>query len=225
MSAQEKTLDLVDCFFVTKSSEDISMEVHLLSTHATDVERNGWTQFVVGLVHVFVNRHIGHRQDFEVVGVATRGRSGKPFIQMLGVHFFVTRCIKDREPTISNFGGQRHILRTFGADEDRQVNAQRMSHHIECLTKTKSVGCRNRVLGSGIGEPFFARQNLTNDVDVLTSSRQWLVESLAVPTFNNLRTTDTQPKTESSARQVIHGDRGHGGRSWRTGRQLHDVGG
>ena len=24
---------------------------------------------------------------------------------------------------------------------------------------------------------------------------------------------------------MIHGDRGHGGRSWRAGRQLHDVGG
>ena len=100
-----------------------------------------------------------------------------------------------------------------------------MSHHVERFAKTKSVGCRNRVLGSGIGEPFFARQNLTNDVNVFTSTRQRLVESLAVPTFNNLRTTDTQSKTESSARQVIHGDRGHGSRSWRTGRQLHDVGG
>ena len=119
MSAQEEALDLVDCFFITKSTEDISMEVHLLSTHATDVERNGWTQFVVGLVHVFVNRHIGHRQDFKVVGIATRGRAGEPFIEMLGVHLFVTRCIKDREPTISNFGGQRHILRAFCADEDR----------------------------------------------------------------------------------------------------------
>ena len=99
------------------------MEVHLLSTHTTDVERNGWTQFVVGLVHIFVNRHIGHRQDFEVVGVATRGRSGEPFIQMLGVHLFVTRCVKDRKPTVGNFGCQRHILWTFGTDEYRQVNA------------------------------------------------------------------------------------------------------
>ena len=100
-----------------------------------------------------------------------------------------------------------------------------MSHHIECLTKTKSVGCRNRVLGSGIGEPFFARQNLTNDVNVFTGSRQWFVEALTIPTFNYLRTTHTETETESSTRQMIHGDRGHGGRSWRTGRQLHDVGG
>ena len=176
------------------------MEVHLLSTHTTDVERNGWTQFVVGLVHIFVNRHIGHRQDFEVVGVATRGRSGEPFIQMLGVHLFVTRRIKNWVPTVGNFGGQCHILRTFCSDEYRQFNAQRMSHHVERFAKTKSVLCRDRILGSGIGEPLFARQNLANDLDVFTSTRQRLVESLAIPTFNNLRTTDTQPKTESSTR-------------------------
>ena len=80
------------------------MEVHLLGTHATDIQRDGRTQFVVGLVHVFVNRHIGHRQDFKVVGIATRIRSSESFIEMLGIHFFVTWCVKNREPSISNFG-------------------------------------------------------------------------------------------------------------------------
>ena len=162
--------------------------------------------------------------DFERLTGPTGAGAGEALVEPFVVHAGNPRRVEDRQPPVGDLGGQRDVLRAFGAQHHRDVRTQRMGDGLERLAQTRGALTRERqgVVRAVAGNRGLAGPDLAQDVDVLAGARQRLRELLPVPALDDLRTRHTQPQDVAATRQVVERQRCHGARRGRAGRHLND---
>ena len=155
-------------------------------------------------------------------GAASGAGPGEALGQALAVVRVELRRQEERQPAVGDLGGHGHVLRALGAEEDRDVGAQRVGDRLERLAEAHRACAEVRLLVELAleVERLLAGQDPADDLDVLAGAGERLGVRLAVPALDDLRARDAEAEDDPAAREVVERERGHrrGGR--RAGRDL-----
>src|SRR6476659_5308352 len=138
-------------------------------------------------------------------------RSGacEPFSEGFAVVVVEFGAEKQRDPTISDLGGQSDVLGSLRPEVDGYLASSWANVRLERLAEASAVGHRYLVVLSVVFEGFVPCDDCADDVDVFTCPLQRLVVVLSIPALDNLGAAGSQTKDEPPFRQVIHGHCGH----------------
>jgi hypothetical protein len=222
----EQPGDVVDDLRVAHPAVDVGVEVGVFGAHPTHVQRQ--ERFDAGERRgtVVGDDHLGACADLAILPAAPGTRSREALVEPFAIHSGQPRRVEDRQPAVADFGGQRDVLRPFGAQHHRDVGAQRMDDRLERFTQAGGAhpGQRQRIVRACAGHRLPAGPHLAQDVDVFPGARQRLGKPLPVPPLHHLRAGHAEPEDVPAPGQVVEGERGHrtSGRGAR--RQLHHRG-
>jgi hypothetical protein len=102
------------------------MEVRRLGAHPSNVEREHRAHLVRGRLHAVIHDHRYARHDLERLVRPVGGTPGPALGQRRRVEVVVVWRVEEREPTVGDLGGECHVFRTLGGEQDRQVGPERL---------------------------------------------------------------------------------------------------
>ena len=139
LPVQVEVLDPLRLGLVAEPHGDVVVEVRAARAHPAEVERVHRAQEVGRLLDVVVDDHRHGRRDLEVVPRAPRAGAREPLRERVLVE--VRRCAgeEERQPAVADLGRERDVLRALGAEEDRDVLAQRVDRRLAAACR---VRCR-----------------------------------------------------------------------------------
>src|SRR5205085_10283711 len=109
----------------------------------------------------------------------------------------VPRAEEEREPAVADLRREGHVLRALGAEEDRDVVAERMDRRLERLAEAGPIRIGQRVVGALAGDAVLARGDVADDLHVLPRAREGLLERPPVPALHHLRPRYADAEDES----------------------------
>ena len=217
LAGEEEVLDLQRLFLEAHPLHQLGVVVLALGAHTADVEAEHALHRQQSGGDVVGHRHVRHRVDLE---------SGLRVLELVGVHVLAERRVVERQPAVGDLRGLGHVLGALGAEEDRDVGAQRVRHDLQGLAEPLAAltTVRQGVELAVVLQRALAAQGAPDDVDVLARARQWPVRRLPVPALDDLRPRHAEAEDEPPVGEVVERDRRHGRRGGGARRHLHDAG-
>src|SRR6185436_18048561 len=111
---------------------------------------------------------------------APRALPGETLGQGVAIEVLVARAEEEREPAVADLRAECDVLRSLGAEEDRDVVANRMNRRLQRLAEAGPVWIRQGVVGALVGDAVRARDDVADDLHVLARARERLLEGPAV---------------------------------------------
>lgn len=196
----------------------IGVEIARRVSHPADVEAEHRLDGQQPLGDVVADADVGHGRDEEAFA-----QIGERGLVRLGAG----RRPVQRQPAVRDTGRLRHVLRTFGAEQNGQFGTERMRDRLQCLAESHAIGALVRV-GVEASVEFngpFAPEDLAYDIDVLPGRGQRrLRERAPVPALHDLRPRQPEAEHHAPAREMVEGERVHRGGGGGAGGHLCDGG-
>ena len=164
------------------------MEVHAAGSHPAEVQREPGPDHVSRPLNVVVDDEIEGHRDLEVLRGELTPRES--LLEVRAVELVVVLGgVEQREPAVRDLGGLSDVLRTFGAEEDRDPLAQWMHSRLQWLAQAGDAVTtrgRERIVWPVRGDRGPPGDRVAHNPHVFPRPRQRLGERLPVPPLDDL---------------------------------------